>query len=89
MSARRAAEPAGLPPRSKACSIAPKSSDCLAQRPFERKVTGGPAADNSPTHHPALLRSRAVFAAFPRKRAISTGPRENSPALAFAVKTRK
>jgi hypothetical protein len=39
--------------------------------------------------HPALLRSRAAFAALPRKSAISTGPSENSPALALAVKTRR
>jgi len=48
-----------------------------------------PAAGASRAHHPALLRSRAAFAAFPRKSAISTGPSENSPALAFAVNTRR
>jgi hypothetical protein len=41
------------------------------------------------THHPAFFRSRAVFAALPRSSAISTGPMENSPALALAVSTRK
>jgi hypothetical protein len=40
-------------------------------------------------NHPTALRSRADFAAFPRSSAISTGPSENSPALAFAVKTRR
>ena len=39
--------------------------------------------------HPAAFRSRADFAAFPRNSAINTGPSENSPALAFAVKTRR
>jgi len=40
-------------------------------------------------NHPALWRSRAPLATLPRKSAISTGPSENSPALAFAVKTRR
>ena len=40
-------------------------------------------------NHPAAFRSRAAFAAFPRNSAISTGPSENSPALAFAVRTRR
>jgi len=41
------------------------------------------------THHPAALRCRAAFSAFPRNSAINTGPSENSPALAFAVRTRR
>lgn len=39
--------------------------------------------------HPAALRSRAAFAAFPRSSAIKSGPSENSAALAFAVRTRR
>ena len=40
-------------------------------------------------HHPALFRSRAAFATFPRNSAISTGPSENVPSLALAVRTRR
>ncbi len=41
------------------------------------------------THHPVALRWRVAFPALPRSSAIRTGPSENSPALALAVRTRK
>ena len=65
------------------CASSPAAGG-LAPGAFERRRRPG-----TRSHHPARLRSRAAFAAFPRKSAISTGPSENSPALALAVKTRR
>lgn len=39
--------------------------------------------------HPAAFRARIALAAFPRNSAISAGPSENSPALAFSVSVRR
>ena len=88
MSARLAAEPAGPLLGQKPARSRRKAR--VVWRPNALSGTIANALAEEPTrHHPALLRSRAVFAAFPRNNAISTGPSENSPALAFAVKTRR
>ncbi len=60
------------------------TSICNDNRQIHGKETRAEIFD-----HPACLRSRATFAALPRNSAISTGPSENSPAFALAVRTRK
>jgi hypothetical protein len=60
-----------------------------ASRTVWRRLDRGASRNLGALHHPARLRSRAALPALPRNSAISTGPSENSPALALAVSTRK
>jgi hypothetical protein len=65
-----------------------ESSDCSTPKRCDR-AEGRGASENPSPRHPVFFRSRAAFAALPRSKAISTGPSENSPALAFSVRTRR